>query len=990
MSAIEVVAAAVAAYFGYYQAAAALLAAAFSTEQAARSEITARNAYNASLRDRYAMVRSSLAARQLVFGRCRVSGPTFFISSWGADKQQLTFLVALAAHEVDAIETVYFDDHPLTLDGSGNVIGIQSHDSFSIAAATATVTITTTPMLGTVTASARYGDVVVSLAVTGVTGVSVSVSGAHAGQTGQLDVYYQPSPDPYGPSNLVQRTQVFTVTSTPQTFTLDSVDSHGVAIPVPDATGVHAVYKTTTPDSDDGYGIPSGQVSVSGYGVTITGLTVGRSVVIYYQYAQGASKARVRMFTGAAGQASDSILQTEFPGVWTSAHTASGVAYLIVELTYDQDAFIGGVPNVSAVVRGMKCFDPRTGTTVWTDNPALHARALATHSLAGNLPTAAIDDASISAAANICDTSATYTLGVISYVRPIYRSAYAFAADRKPVDGLSDVCQAMGGSWVYADGMLRVFAGSYKTPNPGVLDETWLTDDQAVQIQGGYARMSLVNTLTGSFADQYQDYQVVPLTRLSPAAYIAEDGATLPQDIQYAAIPFAGQALYVSSCLLRRQRQGLVVRMSCNYRAWQDETRDVRLVTLARFGWVAKPFEVIEATWTGDGAIDLTLQETDPSIWNMDAGFTQTDIAPNTNFPRPWGLSPIAGLVATTGDSTLLRQVDGTVVPRIALSWTAVTDSRILQGGYIEIRYWRLGDTSDTYQTVKALGTDTQVFLTGVRASSQYLIIARGCSVVTQSTWCNQILSAVSGKSDTPPDLTGLTAAITYGAVLLTWNAPANSDYAQTELRVGASWAAGTPLTGSIPTVVRGLSYLWAWPAQATYTVWAKQVDTSGNPSTNAVSVTVVVDTKINIHDSAISTATSVAVGQVKHTPDFETFRTNVVSVTYTPTINCAAVLTVSGSGSYGTSSTNTTVFVLGGIYIAGGFPSGSTPVDCLKKYSVPGISSPDYFSISGSRTFSLTAGTTYVFEFLCCKWTSGDACTIDNIEMRLDVLKGV
>jgi hypothetical protein len=126
----------------------------------------------------------------------------------------------------------------------------------------------------------------------------------------------------------------------------------------------------------------------------------------------------------------------------------------------------------------MKCFDPRTGATAWTVNPALHARDLATHPLAGNLPTTAIDDDAISLAANICETATTYTVGTVDFVRPLYASGYAFRVDQKSSDGLTDLVQAMNGGWVFADGQLRIVAGAYRTPNPGVLDETWLTDDQ--------------------------------------------------------------------------------------------------------------------------------------------------------------------------------------------------------------------------------------------------------------------------------------------------------------------------------------------------------------------------------------------------------------------------------------------------------------------------------------------------------------------------------
>ncbi len=861
-SALEVVAAAVVLYASggsLWQLSAALVASAYSTERAARAEISARNAYNASLRDRYAMVRSSTAARQLVFGRCRVSGPMFFAASYGTDNEHLTFCVALAAHELDAIETVYFDDMPITLDGSGNVVGIQQKDSFSISTSTATVTISKKPTAGTVTATARYGDVITTLTVTGVTGTSVSISGATAGTVGQLDVYYQPSPDPYAPNGVTLRQNTYTVATSTQMFTLPS----GALIPPPDSSGVQVVYQVTSSTADDATAIPGGSITVAGYNVTITGLTVGRKITIYYQTSNGASKARVRKYLGAAGQTADAGMITNLPGTWTTNHKATGIAYLVVELDYDQDAFQGGIPSISAVVRGMKCFDPRTGTTAWTENPALHARALATHPLAGNLPATSIDDAGCIIAANICDTSTTYTVGTANYVRSLYTSGYAFTVDRKPMDGITDLCQAMGGGWVWTGGQLRLNAGSYRTPNPGALDETWLTDDDAVQIQVGYQRASLVNTITSSFADKFQDYVSVPLPRLSPSAYTLADGATLSQNIQYNAVTFSGQAQYISSCLLRRQRQGLTVKLRCNFRAWQDEVYDVRNVSLDRFGWVNKPFEVIKDTMTPDGSFELILQETDPSIWNMDAGFTAADIAPNTNMPVPWGLPVITSLAATTGDATLLRQADGTVIPQVLVTWDAVTDSRVLQGGYVEIRYWRMGDLSDTFQTFRAQGTDSQAFLSGVRSGSMYIVTARTVSVVTQGPWCSQVVTNATGKAAAPSNVTSAAYSLGSGRVHLSWDPCTDLDYKLTEIRVGASWAAGTKIAS-----VAAAAFDWPQTTSASYTLWFAHLNWSSVYSGTPASLSVTVDSSVlATYPSTLNQSVSIATVHAAVTP---------------------------------------------------------------------------------------------------------------------------
>jgi len=74
---------------------------------------------NASLdQGRAVMVRDPLAARRLIYGRCRVSGTIVFLHTTGAKNQYLHLVVVLAGHEVDAITDIYFNDELVELNGS--------------------------------------------------------------------------------------------------------------------------------------------------------------------------------------------------------------------------------------------------------------------------------------------------------------------------------------------------------------------------------------------------------------------------------------------------------------------------------------------------------------------------------------------------------------------------------------------------------------------------------------------------------------------------------------------------------------------------------------------------------------------------------------------------------------------------------------------------------------------------------------------------------
>lgn len=108
---------------------------------------------------------------------------------------------------------------------------------------------------------------------------------------------------------------------------------------------------------------------------------------------------------GEAGQQADANLMAAAPDKWTEKHYGGSVAYLCVKLVWNASLWINGIPNITAIVKGLKLYDPRSAATGWTDNAAL---ALANYL---NSPAygvgagwgAEIDADEIAAAANVCD-----------------------------------------------------------------------------------------------------------------------------------------------------------------------------------------------------------------------------------------------------------------------------------------------------------------------------------------------------------------------------------------------------------------------------------------------------------------------------------------------------------------------------------------------------------------------------------------------------------
>ena len=115
----------------------------------------ARDAANDALRDRNVTVRSSDEAAAVIYGRMRTGGVLVYGKTHGYSGEYLSLVIALAAHEVDAIEDVWFDDASVgAIDGNGWVTGprfsksLESGGSHQVTGALTSFTIPDIPTSG--------------------------------------------------------------------------------------------------------------------------------------------------------------------------------------------------------------------------------------------------------------------------------------------------------------------------------------------------------------------------------------------------------------------------------------------------------------------------------------------------------------------------------------------------------------------------------------------------------------------------------------------------------------------------------------------------------------------------------------------------------------------------------------------------------------------------------------------------------------------------
>jgi hypothetical protein len=702
---------------------------AYSQSQKSKAERAARAAFNAAQVDRLVNVSSSIASRELVMGRVRKGGAIFFKGSVGADNSKFVMCSALAAHEIDAVETIYLNDVPVTLDGSGYV-----------------------------------------------------------------------QEEPY---------RIARLESAQESFAGSSI----VLAHVPEAASVVVTRQTNTGSTEPGAQYDSEIIAHTLAGSTVT---IGDSLggIVSYQYTAATSKVKIRSYLGTSTQTADATLISLFPTLWTSAHRARGVAYLICEFDYDETAFPSGLPNVSAIIRGAKLYDPRTATTVWSENPALMVRHVLTHPQFGKRTSmTAAEDARITAAANACDASTVYTVdGVAQTARALYTAAIVLPFGGPARDALDDLAQAMGGQWAYSGGEFHLRAGGYTASVLTLTDadlavvqrdQDGSENQSPVNITTHRARDQMFNVVTATIWDAAQDYKQTTLTPLKGAALITRDGVELVQDVQMPAVGYAPQALHISGIMLRDARDPMAVALPFKLSAYRVELFDTISLTLDRYGWTAKTFIVLGREWSGDGSILLTLKETTAAIFTMDADFDPQGYAENTALPSPWDIAPPTITSIASRPSVLS---DGSLVSDVLVTWTALT-SAAERAGRVEVQWLVPGFE---IQTVSVSGDMTQAVLPGVPEGAVIIIRARVVTSVAVSGWCAQQSYTVPQAGAVPANYDVFTVTLgSDNTRIFTFKyttTPAPSDLAGAVIRfkkgaVGTElWAAMSPLHDGVLT----------------------------------------------------------------------------------------------------------------------------------------------------------------------------------------------
>lgn len=522
-----------------------------------------------------------------------------------------------------------------------------------------------------------------------------------------------------------------------------------------------------------------------------------------------------------------------FSSTTASTFRFLGVATLGVKASFDQDKFPQGLPNFSAKIRGRKVFDPRTDTTAWSQNAALCIRDYLTNADFGLGATLAeIDDVSFETAADICDENVSLLSGG---TEKRYTINGAFTSGEQPKDVLSKMLTSCGGQLAYVGGKWTLRVGAYRSPS------LTLTDDDIageITVQGSQSRRDIFNAVKGVYSEPQTLYQLNSFPPQTNSTYEAEDGERIWKDVQFPFTTSAATCQRLAKIDLEKARQQISVTMSCKLTAFALQPGDTVNLTIARYGWSSKVFEVVnwefEFVNSETGAVplvNLTLRETASGIYNWNSGMeTAVDIAPNTNLPDPFTVIPPG--ISISDELTIVSEE---VFTKLVVN---VTGSSTFQDRY-EVQA-KLSTATDWINLGQASGNIFE--LVNVVDGATYNVRARTINSLNVRSDYTTGSHQVVGKTTPPQDVSDFSVNIINTEAHLSWTAVPDLDLSHYKIRhsrltSGATYSAAIDL---LPKVSRPATTAVAPAMTGTYFI--KAIDKLGNASENAAEIVAIIE----------------------------------------------------------------------------------------------------------------------------------------------------
>ncbi|WP_445779136.1 phage tail protein, partial [Shewanella sp.] len=338
-----------------------------------------------------------------------------------------------------------------------------------------------------------------------------------------------------------------------------------------------------------------------------------------------------------------STILNEAPS-WGSTDTLNGIAYLGVKLTYNQDVF-NGIPTINAIVKGRKVYDPRSSTTVYSNNPALCLRDYLVNDRYGKgLPSSVIDDASFILAANDCDVDVDSYDGGPS-VKAFSCNA-VLLTNNSLFNNVKIILSGMQGIMPYQNGQYRLFVEKDKA---STFDFTTDMIIGGISITGSN-KSSKYNKITAKFINPDANWQADSVVwpeadSAEASSFLTEDSnVELSSELNLTTVSNYYQARNIAkTAVLASRLAGLRVSFLATSEALNCAVGDIVTVTHPTPGWNQKEFRLTRLSLNYDGTVSVLMVEHIAAIYPWVKDKVQPVSAQST-LPNPFTVGEVTDI----------------------------------------------------------------------------------------------------------------------------------------------------------------------------------------------------------------------------------------------------------------------------------------------------------------------------------------------------------
>lgn len=316
---------------------------------------------------------------------------------------------------------------------------------------------------------------------------------------------------------------------------------------------------------------------------------------------------------------------------WKEDMIGRGMAWLRVTLTFDQEKFPYGLPNVKCEIWGKKLFDPRTGKTEWSNNGALVILDYYRDYL--KVPDSDIDFDSFKQSADLCDENVSNAENSSEHR---YTLNGAYDLNESPSSVLEAMHKCINAEPTFTAGKHGIQVGAYYGPALKTITESQLIDTVTCTPETGLK--DATNAVYGTFIDAEQLYTKTDFTPVIVNEWIEEDGLEIRENVDYRFVTSPYQAQRLARQYLRKKKAGRRVQLTMNLDGYAYRPGEVVLLDLPSLNISGLEFRIAEWTFHALEGVSLTLEE--------DGAYLYEDVIGKPFVRPPFTKLPTSGVAA--------------------------------------------------------------------------------------------------------------------------------------------------------------------------------------------------------------------------------------------------------------------------------------------------------------------------------------------------------